>query len=609
MKATLFTVLFSTFFWQCLTGQEVDTTSIMDVLSRAQQYIGAGQFSEGNQLLTKAGVALQDHEDTAELARYHSILGFALEMQGKKKLAVEAYEHGLKIRRKRKEYTDQAKLLIAISKVKGQLRDDGSALGYARQAIEIAQERGISGFVAGDAYMRQAVALRNSNQYAEAREAYGKAQEIFERIGDRDGLGLVTYNLGELFFLAEETDSARIYSEIAQKYAADSDNESLSAKIAGLSAALAFSRNHFAEARKRYLESERLALRSRDSALLSDLYLNLSLTELYDRNFDEARRYQQKAIDYANHMIGLDDYKTLLQMTGVILSHIKEGEELNQKRRIIQFLLIACALLAMGGTFFYFKIREKQRNKEHLLILQKRELLHRQEIDTMLTEFRVKTMQERLQGEEEERCRVAKVLHDTVGSQLAATKWLYEENIEEFKKNNLQLPDLVNVYKMLIKGHQCLQQATSELKKEDDLWIEEIRSFCQHITKKENFTADLHYEVSGPSVSPNVGEELKNMVLTLGSNVLKHAQASRLLVGIRVLHEKVETIIQDDGIGFDPLTVVKGDGLVNVDRRVRKLNGSWKIDSKQKVGTTVYLTLPIRQQQSTEQQVFDSVAG
>lgn len=77
------------------------------------------------------------------------------------------------------------------------------------------------------------------------------------------------------------------------------------------------------------------------------------------------------------------------------------------------------------------------------------------------------------------------------------------------------------------------------------------------------------------------------------TNVLKHAQASRVRVATRNLGNKVEIHIEDDGCGFDPDAVTPGRGLRSQNRRAERLGGELQIDSAPDRGTSLRLQLPV----------------
>jgi signal transduction histidine kinase len=79
-------------------------------------------------------------------------------------------------------------------------------------------------------------------------------------------------------------------------------------------------------------------------------------------------------------------------------------------------------------------------------------------------------------------------------------------------------------------------------------------------------------------------------------NIVKHAQASSVAIKIAV-SETLNLIISDDGKGFSENGDTKGNGLINMKKRVHELNGF--IEFKNKIGTTILIRLPFTTNQST----------
>jgi signal transduction histidine kinase len=78
------------------------------------------------------------------------------------------------------------------------------------------------------------------------------------------------------------------------------------------------------------------------------------------------------------------------------------------------------------------------------------------------------------------------------------------------------------------------------------------------------------------------------------SNIARHAHASemRLACAIREGSTVVLTI-EDDGLGFDPNTVVRGDGLTNMEERAANLHGRIVVSQRTPKGTVHTLSIPV----------------
>ncbi|MGB9739218.1 MAG: histidine kinase [Chloroflexus aggregans] len=95
---------------------------------------------------------------------------------------------------------------------------------------------------------------------------------------------------------------------------------------------------------------------------------------------------------------------------------------------------------------------------------------------------------------------------------------------------------------------------------------------------------------------------LFNMIQESVTNAIKHAKAAHIWVRLRRLNNQMlEVVIQDDGVGFDKMAVLRSYerrgslGLLNIDERARLVGGRAEIDSTPGKGTRITIFVPIEQ--------------
>jgi signal transduction histidine kinase len=93
--------------------------------------------------------------------------------------------------------------------------------------------------------------------------------------------------------------------------------------------------------------------------------------------------------------------------------------------------------------------------------------------------------------------------------------------------------------------------------------------------------------------TPAIENAVYRMVQEALTNVVKHADATRVKVAITESEDRVELCVQDDGTGFDPQAPAEGFGLVGIRERVALIDGELSIESRPGQGTTVRATLPV----------------
>ena len=75
------------------------------------------------------------------------------------------------------------------------------------------------------------------------------------------------------------------------------------------------------------------------------------------------------------------------------------------------------------------------------------------------------------------------------------------------------------------------------------------------------------------------------------NNAIKHAHPKNITIEINLFASTVQIIIKDDGIGFDESLISKGNGLINMQKRMEEIKGTIKWSSLENGGTQIELQL------------------
>jgi two-component system, NarL family, sensor kinase len=220
--------------------------------------------------------------------------------------------------------------------------------------------------------------------------------------------------------------------------------------------------------------------------------------------------------------------------------------------------------------------------------------LQQEKINNFQKEMEIARLNASITGEEKERERMARDLHDGIGGLLAAAKM----NFELLKKENnpTKTQDLND-------GIKLLEEASIELRKTahnmmPDLLLQNglpqaIRHFCKTIGK--NSPTQLKFQQYGieKRFEKNFELSLYRIIQELVHNIVKHAQATTALVQIS-FHENgnVDFTVEDNGKGMPDEAVKnsKGMGLKNIIERTRSMNGKADIYSEPENGTSINLS-------------------
>lgn len=201
-----------------------------------------------------------------------------------------------------------------------------------------------------------------------------------------------------------------------------------------------------------------------------------------------------------------------------------------------------------------------------------------------------------LDGEEKERERIAKELHDGLGGMLAGVKinfsgWgsktLSSEQREDFDKILHQLDKSVGE----LRGVARNLMPESLLKFGLETALKDLSEFYMN----DDLEIDLQTYTINAAIPLSMQLHIYRIVQELLSNAIKHSKATNILLQCSQNKKNFFITVEDNGVGFNPedLRHKKGMGIHNVKNRVDYLKGKFDMNSQQGEGATVNIELKI----------------
>jgi signal transduction histidine kinase len=202
-----------------------------------------------------------------------------------------------------------------------------------------------------------------------------------------------------------------------------------------------------------------------------------------------------------------------------------------------------------------------------------------------------------VEAQEVERARLARELHDETGQALTSIL-LGLKALEERVETDDGGAAIAELRELVVATLQDVRRLAVELRPaalDDFGLVPALERLRDTMSEQGAIAVEVKSDLDDRQRLPAETETaLYRIVQEALTNVLKHAEATRVTVRLRRGDRFVEVVVQDDGTGFDPQNVRDGGlGLVGMRERVALLGGRMGVDSSQGAGTMLRAEVPI----------------
>lgn len=290
-------------------------------------------------------------------------------------------------------------------------------------------------------------------------------------------------------------------------------------------------------------------------------------------------------------------YKTAEQQKQLLASTAKNQEQQLSLQRTRTWLIMAgllCVLLIVISVFYYISLRARRR-----FALQQERLLQ-EELKNVQQREKINLFNAMVQGQENERSRIARDLHDGLGGMLAGVKLKLSAVADQQRKPGAEqaAPALPGIIQQLDLSVSELRRVARNMMPESLLYMgldAALRDLCAALA---HGGLQIDFESRGlrARYANSFLIAVYRVVQELLTNAVKHSAASHIWVQCNESEGHFYLSVEDNGKGFDYASAMRhsgGIGLSNIRNRVELLNGHLEVDSALGKGTSFHIELQV----------------
>lgn len=400
--------------------------------------------------------------------------------------------------------------------------------------------------------------------------------------------------LGELAAEAGDPQAAEAYFRTSIKVARQSQNYANLVSAGTRLGILFFNQKQYEKARETLLEVVRYSRNQGniDMENTGAAYRTLATIAAASGDHKQAYEWEHQSLQILDSMKLKDKLLSLYALEAEIKAKENEASsagqrlQLNQSRYRFNLLLIisvAGILMVLGIFWFiYSGVRNKQRRHKH-------------ELDKLKQEEAIKALQAMIIGEEKERSRLAREIHDGIMVQFATIKMKLKSMPDMYANANAHTFFHSDYY---LETVAQMEDATRDLRYTahnlmPDMLLQgglehAINYFCATVTRNTDIAVEFQQVGQVHLLSKEFELHVYRIVQELLQNAIKHSQASKILVQLALLSEtQFSLTVEDDGIGFDTNAPSPGLGMYSIANRLQVLNGNMDVYSQKGKGTSI----------------------
>lgn len=501
-----------------------------------------------------------------------------------------------------KAYLDRANIYLTLGNFQLALNDCLSAEDYARKTGDKDALAHI--------FQLQASIYRSQNQLASAMEFHNKSILLFRELGDRVQEGHALYTSAMLLLRMHKTTGALKAIDEAIAIADEAKNYANMATYRQVLTEILLEE-------KRYPEAEATAGKALKFAELSDniqvkgyVLEVFSLLHEAKQDYPESIRYGLEAYTIFKNTKDLWHQRKLASILGNAFEKTGDTGQALHYHKIYTTLHdnLLREQLDIETSRLQLQFRFREKDNEIKLLAQEKELqgqrLYKQTIVSLLTGTLALLLlggiillrnRSRLKHQIHElklRNLIASDLHDEVGSSLSSIHLLSQmikNQPESAKRSELFETMSRNVKETVDRITDIVWVVKPEENEKGNL-RERMERFAYDICSSAGIELELN--IGDIKKETLTMEQRKNLYLIFKeavNNAVKYSGTEKLHVRLTQTGKELILNVEDEGRGFDPVTVKSGNGLGNIKNRAKELNATLEISSREGKGTTVRL--------------------
>lgn len=564
-----------------------------------------GNYQEALNLCQEAVKIFTRIGSQKEIAIAYNNVGNEWEYLGDLKQAVQNYLKALQIMDKLQLKFYRRMFSNNVASVFLKLGDFKKGYQYAAESLEIAREIN-DRYAVASSLINVGTAEASLRRYKDALRHFREVAAIGKEIDDYtlvlDGL----LNEADVYNRTKQFTAAAPRLRQALTLAQQNQNPAYEFTIYRSLATTMTESGRLTEAQTSVRQALHIARQLNAANEVREMLVTASEIEEKVGNFAPALAYRKQFEKLNDSLLAESNTVAINQLEAQYQSEKKEARirQLSQEKEIqalsirqkntLNYVFVGAIIALLAGGLLAYRNYRNQR-----LITRQTQALQSQRIRELEQDRQLVAVNSVLQGQEEERSRLAKDLHDGLGGMLSGIKLalmhmkgnviLPEENASAFSRTLERLDDSIQELRRIARNMMPETLIRFGLK-------DALTDYCgslQQSTKLpitcQTFGLENRIEQSVEIIIYRIIQELLN-------NVVKHAQATQAVVQIVKETTRLSLTVEDNGKGFDfrPATRATGIGLSNIQSRIAYLNGTLDIQSRPASGTSVHIDIPLQ---------------
>jgi len=600
-----------------------DTLKVLTLITTGQ-YVEYNNLEEAKSYYLQAKNLSEKLKYTMGILKYYANYTAVLNMQARFDSALSLTKEALQLAN---QFGNEERIIIAqqnLSATYAYLQDYESALQYLLPSIAYFEKTNNDARLSL-VYDHLGVIYRETKQYEKSLEYHQKALVIARKAENKYEIANVLSNLGNAYTSLKKYDTAiSVLQEsllIAKKENYDNIVSNVTSNIGGL----LIKQGKYDSLNFYSIEGLRLAKKLGDSLNMVNNIYGLALAAFYNKDFKKSEEEAKTGFAMAqqrNYLEPLQLFADILSELNLVKGDLKNHDYYKRLSIELSEMFFSEKMQRNVQTLdkkFDTEKKEQQLQLQQVTIRQKSTLnyvligstvalliisllsyrtytqkrkLQQQKITELENEKLLLATQSILKGQEDERSRMAKDLHDGLGGLLSGVKLqlgamkgnliLSEEMGKTFNNALGKLDESISEMRRV--AHNLMPEALMKLGLQQAL-----QDYCEGLSEGQSFVINGQFHGLEKRMDAATEVVVYRIVQELLNNAVKHSGASTILAQVMRQENNLTITVEDNGEGFDKEAVLQGTGLKNIRSRVDYLKGQLDIQTAPGKGTSVHI--------------------